>query len=338
MKNRLFIDGNDAFTEYGIFVEQGGYKQVIQFPAFKSPDITEWPDEDGIEIDLESPQLDTRTLQIQFCITNVRYAEDLFDDLAAGAYHTFEFRDLKRKYRLRLTQNGSFKSKIKLGKITLTFADDFPERPTGDYYPLGKTDIRQVGYEVDGIDMSQFGAWVLDGTDDSLRKAANVRENLAISTADMRGVIYDNFTAKFKSKDITLKCLIHCDDIDEFWRRYDALFAVLLDANERRFYYSVLGNEYQCYYKSMSVSKFEILRNNHVWCEFSVTLTFIDYRPVGQYMLLAHEDFNLVEVLVDDATTLIRIRPRRGISVLIHERGEYLTIDKTNEITLFFND
>ena len=88
----------------------------------------------------------------------------------------------------------------------------------------------------------------------------------------------------------------------------------------------------------MNVSKFEILRNNHVWCEFSVTLTFIDYRPVGQYMLLAHEDFNLVEVLVDEATTLIRIRPRRGISVLIHERGEYLTIDKTNEITLFFND
>lgn len=340
MKNRLFIDGHDAFIEYGIFVEQGGYKQVIQFPAFKSSsiDTTEWLDDDGIEVDLESPQLDTRTLQIQFCITNVRYAEDLFDELSIGAYHTFEFRDIKRTYRLRMTQNGSFKSKIKLGKLTLTFADDFPVMPTGDFYLLGKTDIRQVGYEVDGIDFSQFGAYILDGTDDSIRKAANVRENLKISTKDMRGVIYADSSVKFKSKDVTLKCLINCDGIDEFWRRYNALFAVILDANERRFYYSALGNEYQCYYKSMSVSKFDIIRRNHVWCEFSIVLTFIDYRLVGQYMLLAHEDFAFVEVEVDGEPTLIRIRPKRGISLLIHERGEFLTIDKANEITLFFND
>lgn len=338
MKNRLFIDGHDAFTEYGIFVEQGGYNQVIQFPAFKTLDTTEWPDDDGIEVDLESPQLNTRTLSIQFCIVNIRYAEDLFDELSIGAYHTFEFKDLKRTYRLRMTQNGSFKSKIKLGKLTLTFADDFPVIPSGEYYPLGKSDIRQIGYEVDGIDMSQFGAYVLDGTDESIRKAASVRENLKISTKDIAGVIYDNSTVKFKTKDVTLKCLINCTGIDEFWRRYDALFAVLLDADERRFYYSALGNEYQCYYKSMSVSKFDILRNNRVWCEFSVVLTIIDYRPVGQYMVLAHENFDLVEVLTDGEPTLIRIRPRRGISLLVHERGEYLTIDKANEITLFFND
>lgn len=338
MKNRLFIDGHDAFVEYGIFVEQGGYKQVIQRPAFKSLDMTEWLDDDGIEVDLTSPQLDTRTLQITFCIVNIRYAEDLFDELSIGAYHTFEFKDLKRTYRLRMTQNGSFKSKIKLGKLTLTFADDFPVIPSGEYYPLGKSDIRQIGYEVDGIDMSQFGAYVLDGTDESIRKAANVRENLKISTKDIAGVIYDNSTVKFKTKDVTLKCLINCTGIDEFWRRYDALFAVLLDADERRFYYSALSNEYQCYYKSMSVSKFDILRNNRVWCEFSVVLTIIDYRPVGQYMVLAHENFDLVEVLTDGEPTLIRIRPRRGISLLVHERGEYLTIDKANEITLFFND
>lgn len=314
MKNRLFIDGHDAFNEYGIFVEQGGYNQVIQFPAFKPLEVTEWLDDDGIEVDLSSPKLDTRTLQIQFCITNIQYAEDLFDELSIGAYHTFEFKELNRTYRLRMTQNGSFKSKIRLGKLTLTFADDFPVIPTGNYYPLGKTGIRQVGYEVDGIDMSQFGAYVLEGTDESLRKAANVRENLKISTKDIHGVIYDDSTVKFKSKDVTLKCLINCIGIDEFWRRYDALFAVLLDADERRFYYSALGNEYQCYYKSMNVSKFDILRGNRVWCEFSIVLTFIDYRPVGHYMLLAHEDFAFVEVETDGEPTLIRIGPQRGIS------------------------
>lgn len=338
MKNRLYIDGHDAFVEYGIFVEQGGYKQLIQFPAFKTLDTTEWLDDDGIEVDLESPELDTRTLQIQFCIVNIRYAEDLFDELSIGAYHTFVFNDINRTYRLRMTSNGSFKSKINLGKLTLTFADDFPVMPSGDCYPLGKTDIRQIGYEIDGIDFSQFGAWVLDGTDESIRKAANVRENLKISTKDISGVIYDNSTVKFKSKDVTLKCLINCVGITEFWKRYNALFAVLLDADERRFYYSALGNEYQCYYKSMNVSKFDILRGNRVWCEFSIVLTIIDYRPVGQYMILAHEDFAFVEVETDGEPTLIRIRPRRGISLLVHERGEFLTIDTANEITLFFND
>lgn len=338
MKGKLFIDGNDAFTEYGIFVEQYGYKQLIQFPAFKKVDTTEWPDEDGIEVDLSAPMLDTRTLQIQFCIANIRYAEDLFDEMSNGAYHDFEFTELKRTYRLRMTSTGTFKSKIRLGKITLSFADDFPVVPSGEYYPLGKTDIRQVGYEVDGIDFSQFGAYILDGTDESIRKSANVRDNLKISTKDINGVIYDNSAVTFKSKDVTLKCLIHCNGIDEFWRRYNAMFAVMLDADERRFYYAALGNEYQCYYKSMSVSKFDIRRNNHVWCEFSVVLTFIDYRPVGQYMLLAHEDFALVEVENNGNPTFIRIRPRRGISLVVHERGEFLTIDSANDTTLFIND
>ena len=338
MKNRLFIDGHDAFIEYGIFVEQGGYKQVIQFPAFKSLDVTEWLDDDGIEVDLSSPKLDTRTLQIQFCITNIRYAEDLFDELSIGAYHTFEFKELNRTYRLRMTQNGSFKSKIRLGKLTLTFADDFPIIPYGKHYPFGQSDIRQFGYEIDGIDMSQFGVYILDGTDESLRKAANVRENLKISTKDIHGLIYDNSTVKFKSKDVTLKCLINCTGIAEFWRRYNALFAVLLDADERRFYYSALSNEYQCYYKSMSVSKFDILRGCRIWCEFSVTLTIINYRPVGTYMLLAHEDFALVEIIADGEPTLIQIRPKRGTSSLIHENGECVSIDKSNEITLFIND
>lgn len=339
MKNRLFIDGRDAFVEYGIFVEQYGYKQLIQFAAFKKLDSTDWPDEDGVEVDLTDPKLDTRTLQIQFCITNIRYAEDLFDELAIGAYHTFEFKDLQKTYKLRLSQNGSFKSFIKLGKLTLSFSDDFPVIPTGTHYALGKSDIRQVGFEIDGIDFSQFGSYVLDGTDDNIRKAANTKENLKISSSVAAGIIYDSSAVYFKSKDVTLKLLIDAPSITEFWNRYNSLFAVILQPESRRFYYSALGNEYDCYYKSMSVSKFDILRSGKVWCEFSVILTFINYRPVGQYMLLAHEDFDLVEVLVSGEPSLIRIRPKRGISLLIHESGEYLSINNgEDETMIFIND
>lgn len=310
MKDMLFIDGRDAFIEYGVFVEQGGYKQLIQFASFKNVDTTDWPEEDGIEADLIDPQLDTRTLQIQFCITNTRYAEDLFDELSIGAYHTFEFREIMKTYCLRMTANDAFSSFIKLGKMTLTFADDFPVVPTGTYYALDKSDIRQISFEIDGIDFSQFGTYVLNGTEDSIRKAANTKDNLKISTKDASGIIYDSSVVNFKSKDVTLKLLINAPNIDGFWRRYNGLFAVVLQPETRNIYYAVLGNEYKCYYKSMSVSKFDILRNNHVWCEFSVVLTIVNYRPVGQYVLLAHEDFSLVEVELNGTQTYIRVRPQ----------------------------
>lgn len=339
MKDKLFIDGRDAFIEYGIFVEKNGYKQLIQFPAFKKIDTTEWPEEDGIEADLIDPKLDTRTLQIQFCITNIRYAEDLFDELAIGAYHTFEFREIGKTYRLRMTQNGNFSSLIKLGKLTLTFSDDFPQVPTGTHYALDKSDIRQIGFEIDGIDFSQFGTYVLNGSSDSIRKAANTKDNLKISTKDTAGVFYDSTAVTFKSKDVTMKLLIDAPDIEEFWKRYNGLFAVVLQPETRSFYYAELGNEYDCYYKSMTVSKFDILRSGKVWCEFSIVLTMTNYRPVGQYMLLAHEDFDFVEVLVNNEPTLLRIRPKRGISLLIHQSGEYVVVDNGNDQTqIFIND
>lgn len=304
MKNRLFIDGRDAFNEYGIFVEQGGYKQVIQFPAFKSLDTTEWPDEDGIEVDLESPRLDSRTLQIQFCVVNLHLVEQLLWDLSNGAYHIFEFREIGRSYKLRMTQNGSFKSKIRLGKLTLSFADDFPVMPDIDANVLGNAGIRQKGYVFDGIDLSQYGVYVLDGSDESIRKAANVRENLKISTKDIFGVIYDNSTVKFRSKDVTLRCLIHCHGIEEFWRRYYALFASLLAAGEHTI--AAIDKEFTCHYKSMNVSKFDIISGNRVWCEFSVILTIINYRPKNQYKLLAAENGSLIITEREQANIALR--------------------------------
>lgn len=328
-QGKLYIDGYDALTEYGIFVEKGGYKGVVQMPSFKSLDTTEWAEFDGIEVDLLSPVLDTRQFQIQFCITNVRYAEDLFDDLATGAYHTFFFVPLKKTIILRMVSNGSFSSFIKLGKLTLTFAVDFPSLPTGAYYQLGKSDVRQSGYEIDGIDFSQFGSYILKGSDDSIRKAANVRDALKIDVKSVSGISYDEEEVFFKSKDVTLKLLINASDIDEFWKRYNALFAILMQAESRYFYFDTLNAEYECYYKSETVSKFEILRNGRIWCEFSVVLTFISYRPESSWMLLATEDNDWV--ITEDGNARIKVRPKYGISLLVTEDGKYIITESDSD-------
>ena len=57
MVGKLFIDGLDAFSEYGIFVEQYGYKALVQMPSFKKLSSTEWPEYDGEEVDLSAPQM-----------------------------------------------------------------------------------------------------------------------------------------------------------------------------------------------------------------------------------------------------------------------------------------
>lgn len=326
MRGIFYIDGVESVQGYGMTVAQYGYRQLIQMPGFKQLDTTEWDEEDGVEVDLTDPQLEARTLQIEFNMTNIRYAEDLFDELSQGSYHEFYFPELEKTYTLRMLQNGKFSSCVKKGILTLTFADDFPELPTGNHYAFGKTDIRQWGYEMDGVDFSQFGTWVLEGTDDSIRKAADIKQNLKVSTKNTSGVLYDGSHAFFKAKDVQIRLLINTPGIKEFWKRYNSLFALLLQPESRMLFYNGLQTEYECHYKTSSVSRFDILSNGKVWCEFSITLTFTNYRPTSQYMLLAHEDYDLVLVDVSGAETFIRIRPKRGISMLSHMSGEFVDL------------
>ena len=295
-QGKLLVDGEDAFLEYGIFVEQYGYKALIQMPSFKKLDSTEWPEFDGEEVDLTAPMLDTKTFNIQFCITNVRYAEDFFNDISQGAYHTFYFADLKKSYKLRMTSNGTFSSFIKLGKLTLSFADDFPTVPDENPYDFGDT----------------------------------VRSNLSVSTQDTAGVSYDSQSVFFKTKDATLKLLINAVDIDEFWKRWNALFSVLMQPEARQFLFGEMDALYDCYYKKNSVTKFEILNNGHVWCEFSIVLAFTNCRPISQYMLLATEDDDWVITEDEENPARILIRPRSGISYLITQSGEFIVTEDGN--------
>ena len=305
-QGKLFINGRDAFVEYGVFVERYGYKGLIQQPSFKSLDYTEWSEEDGAEYDLSSPVLDTKSFSINFCITNIRYAEDLFDELSIGAYHTFEFMDLKKTYRLRMTSNGSFSSMVKLGKLALTFSDDFPMIPSADYFQYGNSYVKQRGYELDGLDFSQFGTYILKDTDDSIRKSANTKANLTVDTRSLAGVSYDANEVHFKTKDTTLKLLIDAADIDSFWKCWNSLFAIMLQPEARTFYFDALGAEYECFFKQNQVSKFDILQSGKVWCEFSIVLTFISYRPFSSYLLLATEDGYLVVTEGESENIIIR--------------------------------
>ena len=320
MVGKLFIDGLDAFSEYGIFVEQYGYKALVQMPSFKKLSSTEWPEYDGEEVDLSAPLLDSKT----FCITDILSASDLFEVLSDGSYHIFDFAELGKSYKLRLLTNPALSAKIQLGKITLNFADDFPP-----VYPTDETDIeslneyntllnqapyatapagfKQNGYEMDDVDFSHFGVYVLDGTDRNIQKAPNVRENLKVDVTNRPGVSYDGESVFYKAKDVAIKLFIYADNIAQFWERWYALFTALLKPELRKLYNDNSLEEYNCYYKSNAVTRFDIRRNGRVWCEFTVTLTFPDSRPDGNYCVLATEDKEVVITEPEEGLIVFRI-------------------------------
>lgn len=40
MSGRFYIDGKDAFTEYGIYVQEGGYNELVAYPPRKLSQVT----------------------------------------------------------------------------------------------------------------------------------------------------------------------------------------------------------------------------------------------------------------------------------------------------------
>ena len=323
MVGKLFIDGNDAYDEYGVFVEQYGYKELIQMPSFKSITTTEWDEYDGEEPDLLNPMLDSKTFGIQFCLTDIYGAGDLYELIADGAYHIFNFVELGKSYKLRLVSNPSRSSFVKVGKVTINFADDFPPYvpdDSADFEPdeynhalvetpftAAPSGFKQQGYMLDDIDFSLFGIYLLEGTDDNVQKAPNVRENLSVNAKDLPGLEYDDEKVLYRAKDASLKLGIHATDIADFWQRWYSFFAVLLKPELRSFYNDTTLEDFECYYKSNGVTKFDILANGRVWCEFTVTLRFTSNRPEGNYLILATEDDEIVITEEDEAQIILRV-------------------------------
>lgn len=303
--DKLYIDGIDAFLEWGAFVADGGYKQLIQYPSFKKLTYTEWEEYNGAEYDLSAPVLDAQSVQLDFFFTDVKFAEDMYFHLTQSAYHTFYFVDLARTYTLRLTGGNVPTNVKKMGKITLTFSIDFPTIPTQSFQSI--TPITNQGYTLDEVDFGNYAIHVLKGSDNEMMKLANVREAVNISMADTSGISYNtNAPVKMRTYDVTLKLLINAPTIAEFWLRYEAFFSDVLYSGARELYFQRWDNTFGCFYKSMSVSKFKLLTGGRVWCEFSVVMTITDFALNENWLILAAEDGDLI--VTENGTYNIKIR------------------------------
>lgn len=287
MTDRFYIDGKDAFTEYGVFVQEDGYNELVAFPSLKSVKSNDWQEEDGIEADLSAPVLDTKEFSMKFVFTGDNYRFGGFIELLSDkAYHTFNFKEIGRTYRLRMVSHTNLDTALFLGFVTLRLADDFPL--DGYTYTAPASTVPPYGdYELDRRKLTDYGIRVLEGTLSEIEKSPAVKQNLLRNIGTQGGAIYDGERVTFKTKEVKVTCLMRAATQTELWRNYDAFLYDLARPDERWLYVDATGLEYPCHYKSGSVSEF--YASGKIWLKFTITLVFTSFRVEDEHYLLAAE-------------------------------------------------
>ena len=264
MTGQLLIDGVDAYTSFGVYVERQGWNGLLSFPPLKEPDKNEWQEYDGREVDLSDPVLNTREIQMSLACQGSGYTSFLSALGGGKAYHIVTA--LGRQFKLRLVQQPSLTmaEANTLSKLTLKFADDFPlDRSKATYVAPNGSVIWTQGYTLGNRNLSEYGITVLSGTEAELRRSGDVKPNLLVNIGSAVGVRYDDDTVRYKSRDVRLNCLMRSASLTQMWRNLDALLFDLIRPGLRTL------NGLDCYYKSMAVSEF--YPEGWPWLKFSLT-------------------------------------------------------------------
>jgi hypothetical protein len=252
------------------------HRELAGYPPLKKPESNDWGEEDGAEFDLSSPVADTRELSVNFAFHGSPSRFGAFiEALSDGAYHDFDFAGIGRTCRLRPVSQPDMSQIASLGTFSLRFADDFPLQ--GYTYAAPQSGIvLQCGYALDGRELSEYGVYVLRGSNTEIRKMPAVKKNLLQDLRNRSGVLYDGERVRFQTKDVKLPCLMRAATLPGFWRNRDALLYDLIRPGERMLRVDATCGEYACFYKSCSASVFAPY--GKIWFRFDLVLTFTAFR------------------------------------------------------------
>lgn len=283
MTGRVTIDGLDVLASFGVYVTD--YRGVLSWPALKEFPKYDWPDEDGLEVDLSSPALDTRSFSISFCGSATANMGAFFEHITTGANHTWVFEDLELTKVLRVIDHSSYRGAEMMRDFSLVVAED-------DYTIPSFVDpvlSYRTGVEIDEKDFGVFGVRVGD-LREQLQKSPAVKINLLTSRTGS-GAIYDGQEVFFQAKDLTIPCSARLPK-ESFLNNWNALLHELTRPNERLLYVDSMGMEYPCYYKEVEVQKLSV--GEIITCEFDIVVTLTSFRIGGDEYLLASEDSELI--------------------------------------------
>lgn len=300
------IDGVNIGERFGIFISRGGYNKLLAFPSIKDPESNDWPEEDGIEVDLSDPKYGAVTAEITFVAGDRNFfVSDFIYFMSTPGRRVLRVISLDREWVVRLLTNPQLTDYIGVTSFSLEFSIDDPVLPSLSAPEGGGIILPASVYELDGIPFDRFGIVIEKGRDDIIKMPA-IKKTLSSSYRTSNGLEYDAELVKFSSKEVTLKGCFIASDITRFWACYDAFFSALIQPGLRSLYVDYMGEEYPCYYKKSDDFEIKDLAAYTI-VNFSVTLVFPVFRIGEMDYILSSEKGELI-VLEEDNETFIDMR------------------------------
>lgn len=270
MTTEVYIDGIDIYTRFGLYIADGSYANMIEWPSLKDVEVTDWHEENGVEPDLDAPVLASREFTLRFNGATMRTKVESFTTLLrTKVYHDLVL-SIGRSYKVRFVSAEPPQWTEDLCAISIKFADDFPLR---DYRYLNpySTITPSLDYSLDNNSLSTYGVIVLEGTRAQLEQTADVKPNLTRDTLTTSGVTYDDVgRAVVNAYKPRVSCLMRAQTLDELWRNYDALLYDLVRPGERTLTSTTAGKRYTFYYDACNVRRF--FPDGKIWLEFDIII------------------------------------------------------------------
>lgn len=297
MKGRWYIDNTDIYTDYGVGITENGFNDLFLFPALVTPYSNDWPEQNGIQVNLSNPLLQNKNVGISFAsITKDNVNVDNFlSILTTEGYRTLDIRSLGKTFQLRASSENNRAVYNNAQTFTIQFVDDFPRGlldNTATKQGHGFTNLPTSDYLLDSIRFDEYGIVVEQGKAE-VYKMPTLKQNLTRSISNRDSVIYDTSIVRFQSKDVTLKCALYCNTIEQFWQNYYAFFGDLVKPKERQLTVEYAEDTYPCFYKNMSNPIF-YRGSGYVLLKFDLVLTFTDFSPLRTIYVWGSQDNKVI--------------------------------------------
>ena len=268
----VIADGVDLKSTFGAYVADGGYVDVPCFAKMKEPEINDWYEESGIEVDLSSVFLESSEIVLNFKMNGSESELTAFRSfLTSRRQMEFDFVDISRIRTLRVDSFRSRGHDLGLFDIELVLVDDSPNTglDSDDYFSSDKL----TGIVIDNEDIGSFGV-VLNGSIDGLYPHMTIKENKLSESAYINGERHysgDNSPVTFDVDSVSVRGVMRSSDASDFWKKRDSLFKALTKEGER--YVSYNGASFRAYYKDCRSILFSYY--GRFWWEFELTLGYI---------------------------------------------------------------
>lgn len=279
MKGDLLIDKIDVYDSYGAFVVGNGYNGLIGWAAAKTPEMNDWHEEDGIEVDLSCPVLDSQEIEMTFGFSSGAKDIDGFCAmLAAAGRRTFDCLSIGASRQLRLVGILSVTDYGSIGTLTATFADDLPLEGYTYLKPNGHVS-NDGGYMLDDLTLGDYGVIATQGTLDEVKRLPDIKTNLVRNISVAWGAEYDTEDEhSWADKTMTIECYMSARSREDFWRNYNALLYDLIKPEARQLTIPN-GDVLACRYVSQRVAEFYRESGGGVWARFAIELQVLSQRP-----------------------------------------------------------